>query len=61
MLIDIEALRRDLIEEEYGAFYGGGISDAFGEIEVIQHATSDTLIHIAEIMGKNIRDYMIDE
>ena len=57
MTIDIEALREDLKQECYGAFFGGGFGGALIETFDIEKASPEKLIEIAEKKGIDLRDY----
>ena len=59
--IDVEALRRDLLADSYGAFYGGGFGGAMIESFEIERATPQELADIAQKKGIDVRQYIIDE
>ena len=58
--IDIEELRRDLINDSRGAFYGGGFGGAMYESFEIERATPEELIRIAQRKGINLLQYACD-
>ena len=55
--IDIEELRKDLIEDCYGAYYGGGFGGALIESFELEKARPDKLIEIAQRRGIDLRKY----
>ena len=57
MTIDIEELRKDLIEECHGAYYGGGFGGALVESFELEKARPDKLIEIAQRRGIDLRKY----
>ena len=59
--IDVEALRRDLLADSYGAFYGGGFGGAMMDSFEIERATPQQLADIAQRKGIDVRQYIIDE
>ena len=59
MTIDIEALREDLKQECYGAFFCGGFGGALIESFDLERASPEELIEIAEKKGIDLRDYQI--
>ena len=58
--IDIEELREDLLNESYGAFFGGGFGGALMESFDIRNASAEELIQIAKNKGIDLRRYEID-
>ena len=61
MIIDIEALRKDLLEEEYGAFFVGGFGGAIVESFEIQKANPEQLVKLARERGFDLREYEVLE
>ena len=59
--IDVESLRRDLLADSYGAFYGGGFGGAMMDSFEIERATPQQLADIAQRKGIDVRQYIIDE
>ena len=61
MIIDIDALREDLLEEEYGAFFVGGFGGAIVESIQIQNANPEQLVKLARERGFDLKDYEVFE
>ena len=59
MVIDIEELRRDLLNDSYGAFFGGGYGGALMESFDIERASPETLVRIAEEKGIDLQKYAL--
>lgn len=59
--IDVEALRRDMLSDSMGAFYGGGFGGAMFESFEIERATPQELADMAVRKGIDLRPYIIDE
>ena len=57
MTINIEKLKEDLLEEAYGAFYGGGFGGALMESFDIEDADPEELAEIALRNGIDLTDY----
>jgi hypothetical protein len=57
MMIDTEQLRQDLMDESYGAFFGGGFGGALVESFDIQKASDEELIRIAQRKGIDLSKY----
>lgn len=55
--MDIDHLRRDLIDECLGAYFGGGFGAALVESSDIAQASPEKLIEIAQQIGINVWDY----
>ena len=60
MEIDIEKLRKDLIEHLEGAFFIGGFGAAMIDMEKVKRASSEEVIQIAIQNGFDIEDYKIN-
>ena len=60
-MIRIEKLRKDLIEDDMGAFFGGGYGGALIDSFDIEHASPEKLIEIARRKGINLNNYMEDD
>jgi hypothetical protein len=58
--IDVEALRRDLLADSYGAFYGGGFGGAMMDSFEIERATPQQLADIAQRKGIDLTRYACD-
>lgn len=61
MGIDIDALRRDMKKDSYGAFFGGGFGGAMMEASDIDRASAKELVRMAEQQGIDLTDYADDE
>lgn len=59
MTIDIEALREELKQECYGAFFGGGFGEALMESFDLERASPEELVEIAEEKGIDFRKYLL--
>ena len=57
MIIDVEELRKDLLDDSYGAFFGGGFGGALFESFDIEKATPDELVEIARRKGIDLSKY----
>ena len=57
LYIDIEQLRKDLMNDSYGAIFGGGFGGALFESFDIEKATPDELIEIARRKGIDLSKY----
>lgn len=60
MTIDIDALREDMKNECYGAFFGGGFGGALIESFDIEDASPEELVQMAQRQGINLNKYRID-
>ena len=58
MRIDVDELRKDLLEESYGAFFGGGLLIESFDIE---GASSEELVELAERKGIDLYHYTVDD
>ena len=59
--VDIERLRQDMLNDCYGAFYGGGYGAALFSSFEIEREGGQELVDQAERMGYNLLDYIIEE
>lgn len=59
MTIDIEALREDLKQDSYGAFFGGGFGGAMMEAIDIDRAPPRKLVELAVERGVDLRKYEV--
>ena len=59
MTIDIEELRKNLKQECYGAFFGGGFGGALMESFDLEKASPEELVKIAERKGIDLSEYEI--
>ena len=46
MIIDVDALRKYVLEEDYGAFFVGGFGGALAESVEIERASDEELVEI---------------
>ena len=60
MTIDIDALREDMKNECYCAFFGGGFGGALMESFDIEDATPEELVQMAQRQGINLNKYRVD-
>jgi len=60
MTLDIEALRDDLKQECYGAFFGGNFGGALMETYDLERASPEEIVEIAENKGVDFRKYLDD-
>lgn len=60
MTIDIDALREDMKNECYGAFFGGGFGGALIESLDIEDASPEELVQMAQRQGINLNKYRVD-
>jgi len=61
MTIDIDALREDMKQECYGAFFGGGFGGALMESFDIEDASPEELVRMAQRQGINLNNkYIVD-
>ena len=60
MTIDIDALREDMKNECYGAFFGGGFGGALMESFDIESASPEELVQMAQRQGINLNKYRAD-
>lgn len=59
MMIDIDKLRRDMKNDSFGAFYGGGFSGTFMEASDIEYASEEELIEMALKKGIDLPRYKV--
>ena len=57
--IDVESLRMDLLNDSYGAFFGGGFGGAMYESFEIERASPAQLVQIAKGRGVNLLLYEV--
>ena len=60
MIIDVDALREDMKQECYGAFFGGGFGGAMSSSFEIESASEDELIDLALRQGVDLEKYEIE-
>ena len=61
MTIDVEELRKDLVNDSYGAFFGGGFGGALIESFDLQSASDEELVRIARNKGVDLSKYEVGE
>jgi hypothetical protein len=57
--IDIDKLRKDLLQDCYGGYFAGGFGGALVEASDIEKASPEELIKIAEKKGIDLRKYAV--
>ncbi len=57
--IDVDALREDLKNDSYGAFFGGGFGGALFEAIDIEKASDMEVVEIAREKNIDLRNYQI--
>ena len=60
MTIDIDALRGDMRNECYGAFFGGGFGGVLIESFDVEDASPEELVQMAQRKGINLNKYRVD-
>ena len=60
MTIDIDALREDMKNECYGAFFGGGFGGALIESFDIEDASPEELVQMAQRQGITLNKYRVE-
>ena len=61
MIIDIDKLRQDILDDCYGAFFGGGFGGALIESFDVQKASPEELVEAAQRKGIDLRKYCIED
>jgi hypothetical protein len=59
IIIDVDKLRKDMLQQCYGAFFGGGYGGAIIKSADIKRASNEELIELALKQGVDIRKYTI--
>jgi hypothetical protein len=59
--VDIDRLRQDMLNDCYGAFYGGGYGGAMYSSFEIERAGGQELVDLAQRLGYSLLDYIIGE
>ena len=59
MIIDVDALRNDLTNDGYGAFFGGGFGGALIEAADISQASDEEVVRIAQEKGIDLARYEV--
>lgn len=57
--IDVDALRNDLANDCYGAFFGGGFGGAMIEAADISQASDEEVVRIAQQKGIDLGKYEV--
>lgn len=60
MTIDIDALREDMRNECYGAFFGSGFGGALIESFDVEDASPEELVQMAQRKGINLNKYRVE-
>lgn len=61
MIIDVDKLRDDMLQEDLGAFFGGGFGGALVEAVDVERASDEELVEMAQRQGIDLRRYEVDE
>lgn len=56
MIIDVDALRKDMQEESLGAFFAGGFGGALVESFEVENASDEELVRMALNNGVDLED-----
>ena len=60
IMIDGDALRRDLKNDCMGAYFGGGYDATLADAFDVDTASPEELLALAQRLGRNIYDYQLD-
>ena len=60
MIIDIDKLRKDMLDNCYGAFFVGDFGGALAESVDIEKATYEELVEMAMRQGIDLSKYEVD-
>lgn len=58
-MIDIDKLRKDMLNDCYGAFFVADFGGALVEASEIERASDEELIRIAQRQGIDLRNYAV--
>ena len=61
MIIDVDALRKYMLEEDYGTFFVGGFGGALAETVEIERASDEELVEMAQRQGIDLRRFEVDK
>lgn len=61
MIIDVDKLRDDMLQEDLGAFFGGGFGGALMEAVDVERASDEELVEMAQRQGIDLSKYEVDE
>jgi hypothetical protein len=59
IIIDVDKLRYDMLQQCYGAFFGGGYGGAIVKSSDIKRASAEELVNMALKQGVDIRKYAV--
>ncbi len=59
MIIDVDKLREDMLNEDYGAFFVCGFGGALAESVEIERASDEELVEMAQRQGIDLRKYEV--
>ena len=57
MIIDVDKLRDDMLNEDLGAFFGGGFGGALVEAVDVERASDEELVEMAQRQGIDLSRY----
>ena len=60
MIIDVDKLREDMLNECYGAAFGGGFGGALVEAMDVENASPEKLVELAQQQGVDLRRYEVE-
>ena len=60
MIIDIDKLRKDMLDNCYGTFFVGDLGGALAESVGIEKATDEELVEIAKRQCIDLKRYEVD-
>ena len=60
MIIDVDKLRDDMLQEDLGAFFGGGFGGALVEAVDIERASDEELVEMAQRQGIDLSKYEVE-
>ena len=57
MIIDVDKLRDDMLQEDLGAFFGGGFGGALMEAIDVERASDEEIVEMAQRQGIDLSKY----
>ena len=60
MMIDVDKLREHMLNECYGAAFGGGFGGALVEAMDVENASPEKLVELAQQQGIDLRRYEVE-
>ena len=60
MIIDVDELRKDMLNEDYGAFFVGGYGGALMESFDVEKASDEELVEMAMKQGIDLGKYEVE-